>query len=204
MAINETDSISYSVLWETLKAYLRGQIISYSSNWTGNIQIPSAKLYKERADLQAKFNYLTTKQSEQLILNTNGLYYEYGDKSSQLMAHQLKHQLYKLIPLIKDTHQNITNKPKEINNIFKDFYYSLYTSEFPSDATDMEHFLDSLEIPTLNSEATKKFDHALTYDEFKNAIKAMQSSNSPGPDGYPTEFYKTFKEELTPILMKMF
>lgn len=224
LTINETDSVSYSVLWETLKAYLRGLIISYSSYASRErkkemqalaqsileldrkySETPSAKLYKERADLQTKFNYLTTKQSEQLILKTRGLYYEYGDKSSRLMAHQLKRQAAsRLIPLIKDTHQNTTNKPKEINNIFKDFYYSLYTSEFPSDTTDMEHFLDSLEIPTLNSEATKNVDQALTQDELNSAIMAMQSNKSPGPDGYPTNFYKKFKEELTPILMKMF
>ncbi len=28
---NQTGSISYSLLWETLKAFLRGQIISYSA-----------------------------------------------------------------------------------------------------------------------------------------------------------------------------
>ncbi len=28
---NQTDSISYSLLWESLKAFLRGQIISYSA-----------------------------------------------------------------------------------------------------------------------------------------------------------------------------
>ena len=54
----------------------------------------------------------------------------------------------------------------------------------------------------LNQEEIENLHKAITSTENKSVIKILKNK-SQGPDGFKSEFYQKFKEELIPILLEL-
>ena len=68
----------------------------------------------------------------------------------------------------------------------------------------MDKFLEKYNIPKLNQEEIENLNRAITSMEIETVIRNLPANKSPGPDGFTAEFYQKFREDLTPVLLKLF
>ena len=68
----------------------------------------------------------------------------------------------------------------------------------------MYRFLEKFNLPRLNQEETEIMNNPFTSTKIEAVIKNLPKNKSPGQDGFTGEFYHTFREELMPILLKLF
>ena len=69
---------------------------------------------------------------------------------------------------------------------------------------EMDKFLERYNLLRLNQEEIENMNRPITSTEIETVIKNLPTNKSPGPAGFTCEFYQTFREEITPILLKLF
>ena len=68
----------------------------------------------------------------------------------------------------------------------------------------MANFLESYSLPKLNQAETDQLNRPIIRNEIEYTLKTLPTNKNPGPDGFIGEFYQTYKEDLVPILLKLF
>ena len=91
----------------------------------------------------------------------------------------------------------------EIQRIMRDYYKQLQANKMDN-LEEMDQFLEKHNLPRLNQEQIENINRPITNTDIETVIKNLPTNKSSGPDGFTGEFYQTFREELTPILLNLF
>lgn len=121
-----------------------------------------------------------------------------------MLSNQLKIQKERSnITAILDNTGTMTQDPTTINEIFTSFYSALYSPTNTSTLEEAETFLNNISLPHISNTQKHNLEQPLTLQEFKTALDHIPNNKSPGPDGYPAEFYKHFWDILSPLYIRM-
>ena len=138
------------------------------------------------------------------INKTKSWFFEKINKTDKPLARIIKKKREKnQINKIRNEKGDFTTDNAEIQRIIRDYYELLYGNKMDN-LEEMGRFLEKFNLPRLNQEEIKIMNNPTTSTEIETMIKNPPKNKSPRPNGFTGEFYQTFREELMPILLKLF
>ena len=165
---------------------------------------PRVSRRKEILKIRAEINAKETKETIAKINKTKSWFFEKINKIDKPLARLIKKQREKSqINKIRNENGEITTDNTEIQRIIRDYYQQLYANKMDN-LEEMDKFLEKYNFPKLNQEEIENLNRPIRSTEIETVIRNLPTNRSPGPDSFTAEFYQIFREELTPILLKLF
>lgn len=228
-SINAPSVSSPTTVWCAHKAFIRGILMKLTARQK---RIREQKLTKLVADLQiadANFkahpsplnektlNSLRTElrllylhQYDHHLAKMKWNFYLQGDRPSKILARRVKQtQARTRIPYMVAKDRTKSFDPQAIANIFADYYQDLYNLQEsdPSSGGDpdiIDSFLSRIPLPSLSRDQLDSLNCPFSMEEITVVLRNLKFQKSPGPDGLPNEYYKTFADTLLPHCSALF
>ena len=97
----------------------------------------------------------------------------------------------------------VIDDPNTILISEQQFYSNLYSSNKNLNS-NMDDYLNNINVKTLSEHMKQICDQELTTHDFSKAVKDLPNNKTPGPDGIPVEFYKFFWPDIGQELIQSF
>jgi hypothetical protein len=145
-----------------------------------------------------------TRRTIQRINQTRSWFFEKINKIDKPLAILTRgHRDSILINKIRNEEGDITTDLEEIQNTIRSFYRRLYSTKLEN-LDEMDKFLDRYQVSKLNQDQINDLNIPISPEVIEAVINSLPPQKSPGPDGFSAEFYQIFKEDLIPVLHKVF
>ena len=137
------------------------------------------------------------------INETKSWFFEKINKIDKPLARLIKKKRERTqINKIRNEKGEVTTDTTEIQSILRD-YKQLYANKLDN-LEEMDKSLENHNLPRLNQKEIENINRPITSTETETLIKNLPTNKNPGLDGFTGDFYQTLREELTPILLKLF
>ena len=140
-----------------------------------------------------------------IIVRSRARWHEHGEKSTKYFSslekrnHTRKHIRKLCLSGI------ITTNYEKIIDSSSNYYKSLYSRKINTVQHDkLEHFLGQPSIPKLSEEERLSCEGRITIEECVKALDTFENGKTPGNDGIPAEFYKTFWNSVGDLMTDAF
>ena len=165
---------------------------------------PRVSRRKEIVKIRAEINAKESKETIAKINKAKGWFFEKTNKIDKPLARPIKKKREKnQINKIRNENGEITINNTEIQRIIRDYHQQLYASKMDN-VEERDKFLEKYNFPKLKQEEIENLNRPITSTEIETVIRNLPTNKSSGLDGFTAEFYQKFREEITPILLKLF
>lgn len=210
---NNTYFEKYGKLNYKLRKLSRSTAIGRSTN----IKIKIDKVQRDIIDLEQELQTPLTKSELELKYRHlhklhNSISFKYYTKASINRAEKFERSTRSFFSIAKPpktkTRLSAVLKPDgtlstthaEIEETTCSFYEELF--DFKETNFESQNTLLNTISTQIPNKLFRLMDQPITLDEVLYAIKTSGNNKSPGPNGFPAEFYKEFSSILAPILLK--
>ena len=210
-------SVNDQLFLETLLMEIRGKTISYSSFKKKKQDKTEQTLIREITNLEESYDIqnedtlqdkkrelleIRQKKLEGVKIRSRARWVEEGEKTSNYFCNlENRNFVSKMMPALDKGDGTFATTQEEILNATKDFYESLYSTREVDDI-DLNNLLNFNDIPKLNDEQRASLEGKITKEETLLALKNMSNNKSPGSDGFTTEFFKFFWQDIGTFVIR--
>ena len=214
-------TIGECLFYETLLMMLRGESIKFSKQYAKRIRAEEEHLKQKIMSAHEKFNKSGLEQDsedlelvkseleelrqpiiEGLIIRSRVAWHEQGERSSKyFLSLEKRNGQSKRIQYIKEGDRIIT----QTKTIISEFTENLGKKYSESNTNTINETMIAANITKkLTQIDMERLESDLTVHELTLALHRMKKGKTPGANGFPAEFFRTFWNEIGPFLHRAF